>query len=613
MKFFIKALSVSVVVFAAITFVIMGNASSEQGTVRPADEIDYPVLLVHGLGEGPGEATFGKLEEYLEAFYFDVEVMDFNKVNNNKLKKHAAKDNIPVLAALLGKQVKSMLKQYNTEKVNIVAHSFGGLIVQAYLLDRGKEFDKKNGEFNFDVDKVLYLQTPFYGINGNEDTIAQMAEDTDYGPYTRPAQMVEDLKYGSEILFSMDSTLRSYNVYDFDVDMATIVSGADELVAPRSGSLPHFTHEFSSYKRYRIIADYPHTNHELSGAAEPVKKSLAYVDRVTQANFVAISSFLDGGRAWRRFPANLEPNGMLMVRHDSNSASASDVSLKLKKKYKAEGANGKIKPGKDIEPIFNDETNIFTFEALPPGKYEMAAKNGGKTVTEEIEFVVPKMEYSQLSYSFDPKENAFQIGDGTQGKLNGIYTLDELVYKNNNTQHRNDKVNGLDPEGFEVSLTTEGAKMATFDKGRVFIFYNNNGSSEGSWNQNGGRLEVQIRGENVKSGDLVHNGKIAMLACVDNNKNGVLEHGFGEDYEIKSSARYDWTLKHQIKVTVKYQNNTTLFSLYVDGRLVDSFDLGGRYHNPNPYISFGGRRFDVDYFAPNGLKITRFVIKNTNN
>ena len=612
MKSFIKALSVSAVALVAITFVIMGNASSEQGTVRPADEIDYPVLLVHGLGEGPGEAAFGRLEEYLEAYYFDVEIMNFNVTKINKLKNHKAADNMGVLAALLGKKVKAMLKQYNTEKVHIVAHSFGGLIVQAYLLDRGKEFDKKNGEFNFDVDKVLYIQTPFYGINGNEETIEQMALDTDYGDYTRPGQMVKDLKYGSNTLFSLDSTLRSYNVYDFDVDAVTLVSDADELVSPRSGTLPHFTQEFANFKKYRIISGYSHSAHELSGGSKNTKKSLAYVERLGQANFVFISSFLDDGRSWRRFPGNLDPNGMLMVKHDGKSVAEGDISLQLKKKYKAAGANKKIKPNQNVTPVYNSETAIFTFEALPPGKYEMSAKNGGNTVTEEIEFIVPTTKYSQLSYSFDTKENEFMVGDGTQGKLNGIYTLDELVYKNNNSQHRNDPVKGLDVEGFEVTCTTEGALEETFDKGRVFIFYNNNGSAASSWNQNGGRLEIQIRGSNVHNGDAVHVGKIAMLACVDNNHNGVLEHGFSEDYEIKSNARYDWKLKHQLKLKVEYKNNTTLFSLYVDGKLIDSFDLAGKYYNPNPYISFGGRRFDVDYFAPKGLKITRFVIKNLN-
>ena len=83
-------------VIAALAMMFVCPAMAQEREVQPADELDYPVLLVHGLGEGPGEEAFGNLEELLETYYFDVEVMDFNSYANNDLADH--RDAIPTLA-----------------------------------------------------------------------------------------------------------------------------------------------------------------------------------------------------------------------------------------------------------------------------------------------------------------------------------------------------------------------------------------------------------------------------------------------------------------------------------------------------------------------------------
>lgn len=614
MKLFLKAFTAAVLPLALCVLVLNGTASSQQDNISPAASIDNPILLVHGLGGGPDESSWGNLKQYLEAFYFDVEYMDFSKIKNKKLRNHKDEDNVSVLAALLGKKVKDMIKQYGVDKINIVAHSFGGLIVQAYLLDRGADFDKKNGVFEFEVDKVLYLQTPFYGTNADKDLLLTLAQDTDYGPYTRPEQMVKDMQFGSDLIFSLDATLRSFNLYEFDVDSATFVSKADEIVSQRSGTLPHFTLEFNPFKRFRILDGFKHTQHELSGQTTAKRVSLAYVNKANSLNFVGITSFLDDANRWRKLPANLDPNGILLVRHDVKKAKEGDITLTLKQKIKVSGAKKSSEPkkGDEIPAALNSDTNIFHFQGLIPGKYTLKV-NGKKTLTKEITYLVKDKEITQLSYSYDAKKNELVEGDGTAGKLNGIFTRESVKYTGNHQEVDYQKINGLDVEGFEISCNVEGAKINTFDKGRVFILYNNNGSKEKNWNQNGGRLEVQIRGTNVENDDLQHANSVALLATVDADRDGFLDNNV-EDHEEKSAAKFDWVKLHQIKLTVKYikTNNVTLFTLRIDGKVIFDFDLRGKYYNPNPWVSFGGKRHDVDYFSPNGVEVTRFVIRNLN-
>lgn len=598
MKSIIKVLVMITVLTAAIIYGVTAVDAQDISATIP-DSAEYPVLLVHGLGGGPGEATFGMLEEYLEAFYFNVEVMDFDETKIANLNDHKNGDNLAVLAAVLGRKVKEMLKQYDVDKVNVVAHSYGGLIVQAYILDRGASMNKKFGTFEFDIDKVLYLATPFYGVDTSNEVVEDLVNDTNYGVYSRPAQMLTDLKVGSQTLFDMDATLRSYNPYAFDVEVATIVSDEDDIMDPRSGTLGQFTGKFYPFKRYRIMRGFKHAFHPSSGGNDKKRQSLAYVDRATDNSFVSIVSFLDDGLSWRKIPAAMEKTGMVMVAHNGKNLSGDEVSLKNKK-------------GDDIEPVFNENSGVFSFWGLSDGNYTLTVTSGGKTTTETVTVISEGDEMSIPAFAYNFRKNDLSVGDGTSGKLNGIYTLEELKYTSLNREHKAASVKGLDPNGFEITCFIEGGDVDLFDKGRVFVLYNANGSQAESWNKNGGRIEVQVRGNYNQVDDHRHAGKIGILACIDDNRNGVLEHGFVEDYEEKSHQTFNWEKIHRIRVVVEYikQRDETLISLYLDSELISSFDLKGQYYNPNPLISFGGKRFDHDYFSPKGLTITNFVIRN---
>lgn len=611
MKSVIKVFAVAIALTAAMFY---GVSSIEAQDASPAaTSADYPVLLIHGLGEQPGEAAFGRLEEYLEAFFFDVEVMDFNETNIPEHFDHQNHENLEVLAAAFGKKVKEMTAAYDVEKINVIASSYGGLIVQAYILDRGAAFNKQFGTFEFDIDKVMYLSTPFYGYSASDETLLAIAEDTDYGQYTRPAQLVLDAKMGSYQLFGLDATLRSFNIYAFDVEPVTIVANSDQLMDFRAGILGHFTGKYYPFKQYRVLAGYSHCAHPLSADGDVPNKSLGYIDDPNNRMFSVIVSFLDAGRMWRKAPVGMPQRGMVILKHDGNGVGEGDATLTYLRKNGKKGKSN-LQPGQEVAPTFNELTGVFTWNGLSNGIYELKAR-GNQNLTQEVEVIAKGGNMTLPAYSYNAKKNELEIGDGTAAKLNGVYTLNKLEFKNNNKEAKSDKIKGLNLQGFEITFFVEGGEVDKFDKGRVFAIYNQDGSREKGWNKNGGRLEIQLRGTNVANGDLQHAGKISLLACVDHNENGELQHNLTEDYETKSVKKYNWAKLHKIQLRVEYNRSTktTVFTLWVDGEKLDDFDLRGDYYNPNPYISFGGRRHDKDYFAPKGIIVTDFVIRNLDN
>ena len=78
----------------------------------------YPILLVHGIviKDWKFVKCFGNIKKVLNQAGFDIETSKtdgFGTIENN--------------ANQLKKQIEEMLVKYNTDKVNIIAHSKGGL------------------------------------------------------------------------------------------------------------------------------------------------------------------------------------------------------------------------------------------------------------------------------------------------------------------------------------------------------------------------------------------------------------------------------------------------------------------------------------------------------
>ena len=86
----------------------------------------YPILLVHGIifKESKIFKSFGKIGKRLKAqgYHVYVSTQDgFGTIENN--------------AVQLKKQIEDILQKENTEKINLIAHSKGGLDCK-YLIER---------------------------------------------------------------------------------------------------------------------------------------------------------------------------------------------------------------------------------------------------------------------------------------------------------------------------------------------------------------------------------------------------------------------------------------------------------------------------------------------
>ncbi len=617
------------IAFAALAIVLVCPATAQENEVPPAsDPLGYPVLLVHGLGEGPGAEAFGSLQELLESYYFDVEVMDFNSYAGNSIANHRDAGNLGTLAAILGIRIRSVLDQYNTDKLHIVAHSYGGLIVQAYLLNFGEEYAPKKGGYGDNVDMVVYIQVPFYGVvTDDEETLRQIVEDTDYGPYTNSQEMMRTLELGSQWIFDMDIALRQENIYRDEIDAITFVSGDDEYVSPMFGTLNAFMEKGRThlFHRFRIFdgaewGNYSHTHHPLSETNR--RSSLAYVESMTDPIFLSIASFLDNGRMWRKIgKIGLPTEVIAMVRYDKakgcKNIGEGDVTLTLRNKTKISGARRSpgarvARRGDVFSGHFNSRARVFVFTDLPPGKYDINVNNPkGEDLEAELEFDPTDLK----SYSYNPKKNELLEGGEEITDLEGLYTLAELIYPGNMQSALvvNIAGRGLNTNGFAIEFDIENADPQWYDKGVVFSMMNANGPLPpgGRPRDNGARLEFVIRGDNLPPGyDHKHKGKITFFYVADKNRDNAKQYDAEEGVEYKTDNTWNWMLRHHIKITVETISGNSWVKCWVDGVFMFDLDKSAPYYNPNPVIYFGGSEFNVDYHAPKGARLFNFRIYN---
>lgn len=595
---------------ALSTIFFFSTAATQEVPVQPADETEYPVLLVHGLGEIPGEASFGKLKESLEKKRFEVEYMDFNEFADHDLASTKKRGDLGVLAAILGNKIRSMIQTYNTEKVNIVAHSYGGLIVQAYLLNFGAEHDEQKGTYEDTIHRVCYIQTPFYGIEYDEEELEELAKGTDYGPFTQPDKIMKTLEFGSNYIYNMDTLLRDENIYDETVDAVTFISRDDEVVADLFGTLNNFMIKGQTHTdhQYRIFAgkygSYSHCMHPLSTASG--YNSLAYVVNPDDPNDLAIFSFLEGGFTWRKIGGtNLDDYSILMVayeKHPKNKKIDEDT-VRLKR------LNGDLAPAADASPSgkmvkgsFNSKSHVFVFPNVTPGNYKIIVKNQ-KNKNVSVESKIGKGE--NISYTFQPEDNAIL----KTGQVLAIVSEAEIKYTGKGEQAVY-KLEGLDTDGFYISFYIENIS-SSIPKATIFNFYNASGPFSPDARKNGGRIEVTPRGNPGSD----HYGKLTFHASVDKDHSGHIVGGDPNEYlEEKTTKTWNWKMKHHFRMTVKtLPDDRVEFKMFVDGDSIWTGHKSRPYWNPNPILVIGSRFQDGKYITPAGAIMTELVVDNLEN
>ena len=629
MKALLRTTTLAAMAVAAIALFFLSPATMEKDTkAQPADELDYPVLLVHGLGEGPGDDAFGKLEEYLEKYYFDVEVMDFNAYSKKaEYVNHKNKDHLGIMATLLGIEIRKVLDEYDTDKVHIVAHSFGGLIVQAYLLNYGEEFNKQRGSYDDNVAKVCYIQTPFYGSTADPEVLEELVVDTDYGAYTNKLAMLGVLEPGNNWLFDMDEKLRASNMYRERsdgkyIDAVTFISRDDEIVEEEYGLLNAFMKKDDTVHFHHFVVfdgrfgNYSHSVHPSSAADK--QSSLAYVEKLDDQNFLAMVSFLDNGRNWRKIGfRNIPEEGIVMVKYEKmpgfKDISIDDVTLLLKKRNKGEEPVSAPKRTELKASHYNQATQTFVFSGLLPGTYTLSIANSKNGELEED----INVDFNGLtSFAYDPKEHKLYAGGQKyMGPSHGIFYLERLDYTAAIDQEQSwHPLHDLDTSGFVVEFDVEDFGMDLYNKGIIFSLYNASGRQD-DWRWNGGRLEFIFRGNRYLNGP----GCVNIHFMVDKNKDGRYERTQGglEAIEAKSIRLWDWRGKYHIKLMqLTTPTGGSRLDVWVDGEIINPWrpeaevTKNAPYYNPDPIISFGGRYHNAKYNNPSGLIVTNFTVYN---
>ena len=122
-------------------YVAEGGAWSIKYTTKEAPPV--PVLLVHGWRGSP--ENWNLIKPWLEEDGYIVEILSYND------SQHAH-----IAAGTLSNKVDEMLEKYDVEKIDIIAHSFGGLVSRYYIEDEEMGRDKK-------VRKLIMLDTPNKG------------------------------------------------------------------------------------------------------------------------------------------------------------------------------------------------------------------------------------------------------------------------------------------------------------------------------------------------------------------------------------------------------------------------------------------------------------------
>lgn len=622
-KLTVFGLALAAILGLALTF---GAFNSEAGG-QISDPLYFPILLVHGLGEGPGEETFGQMQKYLKTFYYNSDVLDFDDYGNHDLADlpKAKQGNLGVLAAILGNKIEDMKKDFKTTKVNIIAHSYGGLIVNAYLADLGLEHDAKKGGFGNDVHKIIYLQTPFYGATGDADHVADLAALTNYGPFTSVKEITSTLELGSSWISTLDTALRKTNVIEEGgVDVVTFASDDDEVTRPNLAVLTGFTSKLVGPARYRVFTKYAHATNELSVAtAETPKSSMAYVENIIDENFIAILSFLDGTFRWQRIgDSDISETALMMLTYEKEpgfvTIDEDDVELNYKSELQGVSLTKKQRKAKnDFSYYFNNKARTWFYYNMVPGNYRLLVKN---SKNDGIDEELPFGEGEQVGFDYFPKDNQLMEGENrVNSDLSGLFVQPEFVITNQSAEYKTAPLTGLNTDGFEVEMILEGADHHGFNQGVIFSIYNQDGSSGNSWQYNGSRLTFMVRGavsyENgPKEFISKHEGKLTWVVSVDKNKSGQSDYEFkGDENEVaerKSEGQlWDWTEKHHMLFRVQtIAGNRVLFEAFVDGEKVWNFEKAAPYWNPNPWISLGGRRMDDDYsFVTVGAKLSLAV------
>ncbi|MBI2107260.1 alpha/beta hydrolase [Candidatus Woesearchaeota archaeon] len=212
----------------------------------------YPILLVPGYklfsSSNPLE-SFGDLENILKEDGFNVESLDFSGSTYS--------DSIEALATAVGIKISDVKSMYNKSKVNVIAHSMGGLNTKAYISGMAS-----NRSYGDDINYLMIFGTPSYGtawanlISGFSDN-----------------EQTKEMSLGSRFLWDL------HNAWNFNADNCVAVAGL--LSSVEGDGIITVSGAYSEDSQIRYVS-YGHTD-------------LLNINDRNHQSYKIIKQFLDNG------------------------------------------------------------------------------------------------------------------------------------------------------------------------------------------------------------------------------------------------------------------------------------------------------------------------------
>jgi pimeloyl-ACP methyl ester carboxylesterase len=366
----IKSLLTYTVAIAAVVAILLVIPVDPAQT---ADDDNLPVLLVHGLASGP--ESWEQLPDILHNRGFDDvyvldftdwEYVDFNSDNNdaNPFEK---------VAAVIAREVHVIGLETGAEKVNIIAHSIGGLAVRAYMAGWGEEAEKR-GKYSNNLNKIVYINTPFFGFNSekiSEEDLKTLLQDTNWGEFMKHAYFTDKLWGVSDTLVRLHEDVLAQGLGD-EVEEVTIMTGDDDLMKPMSGNLSGLTHNplfdqvnDNSDENHVTWLNYQHATHALIGDNG---KTAIKVDHTDHPLLEVAQPFFNGSYGWRDKGKGISgdnDSSIIMALAGNQQIDTSEFSQEDIRVWKD-------RPNTDYrieDVIWHADDELLEFEAINSGRY----------------------------------------------------------------------------------------------------------------------------------------------------------------------------------------------------------------------------------------------------
>jgi len=162
-----------------------------------------PLILVHGWCGDPSADTWGRFPELLETRGFDVFLANLSETPCDWMSQSGKQwciepreacvgcngEGIATLEAVLARQVKKVAREHGG-KVDVLAHSMGGLVTRAFI----SELTTPGPVYRGEIHRLLMVGTPNYGTGGADSVIRHFL--------CSPTQ-AQDMQMGSHLLWTL--------------------------------------------------------------------------------------------------------------------------------------------------------------------------------------------------------------------------------------------------------------------------------------------------------------------------------------------------------------------------------------------------------------------------